>query len=169
MERILRYDHYKVLGIPRDAPTALVKRAYRAQAKRWHPDRDPSPGAATVFLAVQDAYETLIDPDKRRDYDERLRYYRSAPAATQSPPTARDTAYHRSWKPPRMNEEIDEPDRPVQRFAYVGLHITGLLFGISLILSIALGVVHDLAPPWVVVFALPGVLAIPASIDGLRH
>lgn len=169
MERILRYDHYKVLGIPRDAPTELVKRAYRAQAKRWHPDRDPSPGAATVFLAVQDAYETLIDPDKRRHYDERLRHYRSAPAGTRSPPASRDTGRHRSQKTGSIHEEIDAPDRPVQRFAYLGLHITGLLFGISLILSIALGVAHDLAPPWVVIFALPGVLAIPASLEGLRH
>ena len=52
MENPLRYDHYKVLSVPRDATHERIKRAYRERVKDWHPDRNPSPRAAAVFQAV---------------------------------------------------------------------------------------------------------------------
>jgi molecular chaperone DnaJ len=63
-------DLYIVLGVAREASTADIKRAYRRLARRLHPDINPGDGeAAARFRQIVDAYETLVDPDRRRRYD----------------------------------------------------------------------------------------------------
>ena len=63
-------DFYIVLGVNREASTADIKRAYRRLARRLHPDINPGDReAAARFRQIVDAYETLIDPDRRRRYD----------------------------------------------------------------------------------------------------
>lgn len=63
-------DLYILLGVQREASVADIKRAYRRLARRWHPDINPGDeNAATRFSQVLAAYETLIDPDRRRRYD----------------------------------------------------------------------------------------------------
>jgi molecular chaperone DnaJ len=63
-------DFYFLLGVERDAETGDIKRAYKRLARRLHPDINPGDGeAAARFRQVLDAYETLIDPDRRRRYD----------------------------------------------------------------------------------------------------
>lgn len=55
---------YETLGLAEHAPPADVRRAHRRLVRRYHPDRNPDPGAAEAFLAVQAAYEALAaDPD----------------------------------------------------------------------------------------------------------
>jgi len=63
-------DLYIVLGVDRDAGTVEIKRAYKRLARRLHPDINPGDReAAARFRQILDAYETLIDPDRRRRYD----------------------------------------------------------------------------------------------------
>jgi molecular chaperone DnaJ len=63
-------DLYVVLGVQRDAGTGEIKRAYKRLARRLHPDINPGDReAAARFRQILDAYETLIDPDRRRRYD----------------------------------------------------------------------------------------------------
>jgi len=63
-------DFYIVLGIEREATPNDIRRAYRRLARRLHPDINPGDGtAAAKFRQVSEAYETLIDPDRRRVYD----------------------------------------------------------------------------------------------------
>lgn len=63
-------DHYETLGLQRDATPEQIKKAYRAHAKRHHPDRNPDdPSAEARFKKVAEAYEILSDADKRRRYD----------------------------------------------------------------------------------------------------
>jgi molecular chaperone DnaJ len=63
-------DFYIVLGVPREASTGDIKRAYRRLARRYHPDINPGDReAATRFRQIVDAYETLMDPDQRQRYD----------------------------------------------------------------------------------------------------
>jgi molecular chaperone DnaJ len=65
-------DLYKVLGVNKDASKAEIKRAYRKLALKHHPDKNPnSPGAEDLFKAASDAYSTLGDDVKRREYDMR--------------------------------------------------------------------------------------------------
>ncbi len=61
-------DYYKVLGISPAADETEIRTAYRKMARKYHPDAGAGSSAET-FRDVQDAYELLSDPEKRREYD----------------------------------------------------------------------------------------------------
>ncbi len=65
-------NYYTLLGVPRDATPEEIQRAYRWAARRYHPDRNPSPEATEQFLRIQEAYETLRDPQRKAAYDRKL-------------------------------------------------------------------------------------------------
>lgn len=62
-------DLYDILGVPRDATTEEIKKAYRRLAREHHPDVNSDPGAEERFKEVAAAYEILSDPEKRQRYD----------------------------------------------------------------------------------------------------
>jgi DnaJ-class molecular chaperone len=62
-------DLYAVLGVQRSASEADIKSAYRALARKLHPDVNKAADAAERFAEVQRAYEVLSDPEKRSEYD----------------------------------------------------------------------------------------------------
>ena len=60
---------YELLGLDRDASEAQVRRAYRRLARRWHPDLNPGNAeAARQYAAITEAFDTLVDPVRRRAY-----------------------------------------------------------------------------------------------------
>lgn len=63
-------DFYKVLGVSKDASEQDIKKAYRKQAKKYHPDRHPDdPAAEDKFKEIGEAYSILNDPEQRQQYD----------------------------------------------------------------------------------------------------
>ncbi|MCH5263321.1 MAG: molecular chaperone DnaJ [Lachnospiraceae bacterium] len=64
-------DYYEVLGIEKNADDAAIKKAYRALAKKYHPDMNPGDAEAEKkFKEASEAYAILSDPEKRRQYDQ---------------------------------------------------------------------------------------------------
>ena len=67
-------DHYRVLQVTRDAEPEVIERAYKALARKYHPDRTPGDRsrANRRMQEVNEAYRVLGDPARRRSYDATL-------------------------------------------------------------------------------------------------
>lgn len=63
-------DYYKILGVDKNIPQKELRAAYRKRAKQFHPDLHPNdPKAKAKFQALNEAYDVLSDPEKRKKYD----------------------------------------------------------------------------------------------------
>ena len=73
-------DYYKILGVPKDADAATIKKAYRKLAKDLHPDANAGDKKIEEkFKAVSEAYDVVSDPTRRAEYDDAQRYGAGGP------------------------------------------------------------------------------------------
>ena len=63
-------EFYERLGVSKDASQDEIKKAYRKMSKKYHPDINKAADAEQKYKEVQEAYETLSDPQKRSSYDQ---------------------------------------------------------------------------------------------------
>lgn len=63
-------DYYDILGISKTADEDAIKKAYRKLAKQYHPDVNKAPDAKAKFQEIQQAYDVVRDPEKRKLYDQ---------------------------------------------------------------------------------------------------
>src|SRR4029077_1302444 len=64
-------DYYAILGVPTSATQEEIKKQYRKLASKHHPDKNPNdPKAADKFKSISEAYQTLGDEEKRKNYDD---------------------------------------------------------------------------------------------------
>ena len=68
--RMQEVDFYGILGVSRGAADGEIKKAYRSQARKWHPDVNQEPGAKEKFQEINEAYTVLSDPQMRQRYDQ---------------------------------------------------------------------------------------------------
>lgn len=78
-------DHYETLGVSRTSEGVVIRAAYLALMRRYHPDVNSSPEAAARVRGVTTAYRVLSDRDKRADYDSQRDFYQSASPAREPP------------------------------------------------------------------------------------
>ncbi len=62
-------DYYRILGIEKGASDEEIKKAYRKQALKFHPDKNKSAGAEDKFKEIAEAYDVLSDAKKKDIYD----------------------------------------------------------------------------------------------------
>lgn len=63
-------DYYAILGVSPETPSDEIKRAYRKLARKYHPDVSKEPNAEARFKEINEAWEVLQDPNKRKQYDQ---------------------------------------------------------------------------------------------------
>lgn len=149
--------HYERLGVARSASATEIRTAYRALARRTHPDVNGS-GVDTSMAAVNEAWRVLGDPDRRAAYDALLAWEAPAPrvpppgaAARPGPPPRTDRPVPDEPRPAWWNEPVpDEPEsdlpitdgRVVQAFGLlvavattIALVVVGLLFAYAIFWS----------------------------------
>lgn len=102
--------YYDLLGVTRDADDAALRSAYRQLVLKYHPDRNPDPRATETFLRVNEAYEALRDPERRRRYDAILDR-QSAPPSSAKPPGPKAKATEPKRPAPRAPGEAPSPPR----------------------------------------------------------
>ena len=74
-------DYYKILGVDRSIPQKDVRRAYLKRAKQFHPDLHPDdPKAKAKFQALNEAFDVIGDPEKRKKYDQFGEQWKNADA-----------------------------------------------------------------------------------------
>lgn len=71
-------DYYKILNVSMNANNDEIKKAFRALAKKYHPDRNPDDkDALTKFQEVNEAYEVLSNEESRKKYDQNISGFKS--------------------------------------------------------------------------------------------
>lgn len=83
-------DYYQILGVARGASAEDIKRSYRKQARKYHPDVSKEPDAEAKFKQLNEAYEVLKDPEKRAAYDAIGSGYRAGEGFTPPPDWERE-------------------------------------------------------------------------------
>ncbi|MFA0778209.1 MAG: hypothetical protein PVTTEEND_001923, partial [Candidatus Fervidibacter sp.] len=97
MSQKVQRDYYEILGVSRDATDKDIKQAYRRLVRQYHPDLNPNKKEAEErFKEIQEAYEVLSDPEKRRLYDRFGHNWRTAWQAKQQGIDVESTP----WVPP---------------------------------------------------------------------
>ena len=104
-------DYYEVLGVGRNASEEEVKRAYRKLAVKFHPDKNPDdPHAEEKFKELGEAYDVLMDSDKRAAYDRFGHAGFAGTAQRRRPPG--DAPARRDDRPRRSRRPCTDNRRP---------------------------------------------------------
>lgn len=144
---------YHALGVAPNAGPHEIKRAFRRLAMRHHPDRDPSPNAAEQFRRAYAAYTLLMEREPAGAAPHATPHFKKGPTPSSHP------------RPVRR----ERPPTPAERSMFIGLHVTGLCFGLALVFSVCLSIAFGQQSPAHLVLTLPGLVVIPDSLSGLRR
>ena len=145
-------SHYERLQVSPQADAEALRQAFRRLSKTLHPDTTTRPAAeaARDFQLLREAYELLVDPDRRRRYDQQLQVQRATvrPIASQSPHTSASS----SW------DGIGER-RPLSGGEWFALLLLGLALLLSLVLGLGVAGVQgrawQVSPAWLSDVAAP--------------
>jgi curved DNA-binding protein CbpA len=113
-------DYYQILGISREANVDQIKQAYRSKAKLYHPDINKAPNAKIIFQMINEAYQVLINPEKKKWYDFKLQY----PSTTGMRPQAerrRTQTYDSYYKAYTRQQQEKQKEKEFVRYRKTAL------------------------------------------------
>jgi len=130
-------SYYDLLGVTPGASVQDIRRAYRELSKLYHPDTTqlPADEATEKFQALNEAYATLCNPDRRATYDLRQGYSRVRVMRPDIP-----LNQPASTRRPRSSAYLDPSDRPLSPGEVFALFMLGVTFVACLLLVVALGI-----------------------------
>jgi hypothetical protein len=111
----MQVDYYQILGISREANLEQIKQAYRSKAKLYHPDINKAPNAKILFQLINEAYQVLINPEKKKWYDFKQRY----PSTTGARPSAdnrRTTNYESYYRAYTRSQQENMKEKESARY-----------------------------------------------------
>lgn len=110
-------DYYKILGVVPNSSPEAIKKAFRQQARRYHPDLNPGDKAAEEkFKAIGEAYEVLSDSTKRSRYDQYSRHWQQKPSNRKSVKVGRKSTEKDDFNQfPDFNSFVDDLLKEQQR------------------------------------------------------
>jgi DnaJ-like protein len=162
-------DLYAVLGVKRTATSNEIKSAYRRLARRYHPDVNSDPAAQLTFARINEAYHTLIDSERRKNYD--ITGSLSSAARVTPPSSSRDARRaHFQERADRIVNEWLRREREETRARGKAVYTTVTLFFSSFLAAITAGqfpLTGAINESWG--WLLLRVLLLLAFIIGVRH
>ncbi len=144
-------DLYAVLGVSRSASSSEIKSAYRRLARKYHPDVNSDPTAPAKFAQINDAYQTLIDPETRRTYDQTGVTPSSAVSRRANSASARAArkAYYQE-RADRIVNEWMQRDREETRARGKAVYTTVTLFVSTFIVAMNPGFFEPTSSIWII-------------------
>jgi curved DNA-binding protein CbpA len=121
---------YEVLGVSRFASDAEIKKAFKDLAKKYHPDKHPGEKFYEEhFKKINEAYQTLSNPQTRQRYDLRINYTQSTPpprqqyrqSANQQRTTSHKQATYTNYKKPQANRSAASQKKLNKYYVYIGI------------------------------------------------
>lgn len=132
-------DYYDVLGVHSLASHDEIKSAYRRLVVIYHPDRNTDPGADQRIREINEAYDVLSDPDKRRKYDLRTSPGWQTFVEQEHSPAHRDPAYRRRRHAPPPQDKPGIPELMLRFLPYAKrISKLALFFCMTLVLDFGL-------------------------------
>jgi hypothetical protein len=173
------YDFYKILEIPRNASLDDIKRAYRTKAKLVHPDVNNSPKANEVFAVVNEAYEVLMDEQKRYLHDVKLSYADTVKAEAvrkkhyygSSVKNDSYTNFHYDWNGFKnaYKEKTDEDYYKRSPFFYNLFFAIGMMLGFIIIIVTITGTIRNYWPFPFVLISITGIILVREGWRGIMR
>lgn len=148
-------DFYELLGVERSASQTDIKSAYRRLARKYHPDVNPDPAAASLFADITDAYQILGDPRRRRLYDtEGVSFDRTEEIRAQQAARVARRAYYQAQADKAVNEWLAK-ERLESRIRGHAVFTTVTLFSSTFVVAMFKpGIVEMTSPFWYTVVIL---------------
>ncbi|MGE0128321.1 MAG: J domain-containing protein [Blastocatellales bacterium] len=149
-------DLYAVLGVKRTATSSEIKSAYRRLARKYHPDVNSDPSAPSKFAQVNEAYNTLIDPERRKSYD-RTGSVSSAAYARRANSAAAARAARRAYYQERADRIVNEwlqREREETRARGKAVYTTVTLFVSTFIVAMNPGLFEPTGVFWTIALLL---------------
>lgn len=121
-------NHYDTLELSTKVSPDMIKQAYRTLSKRFHPDHNQNEGAELHYIAVQDAYEVLSDPQKKWEYDQTLEQV-STPIS--EPVLEQDWYKQEEYQPRPFRPSLKDP-KALMAYIFGKLLFLSYLVGVAL-------------------------------------